>query len=77
MKDPQKLRHEARGFLDKAKITPDNTVRRVLLERALRLAQMAGMLEQAAEMSSDEGRLDESTRADSAQAVIDGMRRRA
>ena len=48
MKDPQKLRHEARGFLDKAKTTTDKTVRRVLLERALRLAQMAGMLEQAA-----------------------------
>ncbi len=76
MKDPQKLRHEARGFLDKAKATTDKTVRRVLLERALRLAQMAGMLEQAAIMNSAEGRIDESALADSAQAAIEGVRRR-
>ena len=47
MKDPQKLRQEARGFLDKAKATTDKPVRRLLLERALRLAQQAGMMEQA------------------------------
>ncbi len=76
MKDPQKLRHEARGFLDKAKMTTDKTVRRVLLERALRLAQMAGMLEQAEMLESAEGRLDESTRADSAQAALEGARQR-
>jgi hypothetical protein len=68
MKDPQKLRHEARGFLDKAKTTSDRAVRRVLLERALRLAQQAGMIEQAAEMPAvaaegGEDSIDKSTQA--------------
>ena len=47
MKDPQTLRDEARGFLDKANDTSDKAVRRVLLERALRLVQQAGMIEYA------------------------------
>ena len=47
MKDPQSLRDEARGFLDKANDTNDKAVRKVLLERALRLVQQAGMIEYA------------------------------
>jgi hypothetical protein len=47
MKDPQLLRDEARGFLDKANDTSDKAVRKVLLERALRLVQQAGMIEYA------------------------------
>jgi len=47
MKDPQMLRDEARGFLDKANETNDKAVRKVLLERALRLVQQAGMIEYA------------------------------
>ena len=47
MKDPQMLRDEARGFLDKANDTNDKAIRKVLLERALRLVQQAGMIEYA------------------------------
>ena len=47
MKDPQALRDEARDFLDKASSTADKAVRKVLLERALRLVQQAGMIEYA------------------------------
>jgi hypothetical protein len=47
MKDPQALRDEARAFLDKANATSDRAVRKVLLERALRLVQQAGMIEYA------------------------------
>ncbi len=47
MKDPQALRGEARDFLDKANATSDKAVRKVLLERALRLVQQAGMIEYA------------------------------
>lgn len=47
MKDPQSLRDEARGFLDKANDTNDKSVRKVLLERALSLVQQAGMIEYA------------------------------
>ena len=47
MKDPQALREEAREFLNKANATADKAVRKVLLERALRLVQQAGMIEYA------------------------------
>ena len=78
MQDPQKLRREARDFLDKANATTDKAVRRVLLERALRLAQQAGMLEQEASLASVEGKLSESSLADSAQAaLLTAKRRRA
>ncbi|MGH6740709.1 MAG: hypothetical protein ACREDY_17070 [Bradyrhizobium sp.] len=53
MKDPQTLRDEARGFLDKANDTSDKAVRKVLLERALRLVQQAGMIEYASSTDAD------------------------
>jgi hypothetical protein len=76
MKDPQKLRHEARSFLDKAKTITDKAVRRVLLERALRLAQKAEMLEQAATVATIEGQASESSMEDSAHAALHGAKRR-
>ncbi len=48
MNDSQKLRREAREFLDKAGTTTDKAARRLLLERALRLAQKAVLLEEEA-----------------------------
>ena len=48
MNDSQKLRREAREFLDKAGTTTDKPARRLLLERALRLAQKAVLLEEEA-----------------------------
>ena len=53
MKEPQTLRDEARGFLDKANETSDRAVRKVLLERALRLVQQAGMIEYASSTDVD------------------------
>lgn len=53
MKDPQMLRDEARGFLDKANEASDRAVRKVLLERALRLVQQAGMIEYASSTDVD------------------------
>ncbi len=50
MEDSQELRQEARDLLSKAQATTDEAIRRLLHERALRLAQKAGMLEQAALM---------------------------
>jgi hypothetical protein len=76
MKDPQKLREEARAFLDKAKATTDKTVRRVLLERALRLAQQAGMLEQAQLLGTAEGQVSETSLTDSAETALREVRRR-
>jgi hypothetical protein len=76
MQDPQKLRREAREFLDKASTITDKTVRRALLERALRLAQQAGMLEQAESLASVEGKISESTLSDSAQAALATLKRR-
>ena len=46
MNDSQKIRQEAREFLDKAGTTTDKAARRLLLERALRLAQKAVLLEE-------------------------------
>jgi hypothetical protein len=48
MNDSQKIRKEAREFLDKAGTTTDKAARRLLLERALRLAQKAVLLEEEA-----------------------------
>ena len=48
MNDSQRLRREAREFLDKAGTTTDKAARRLLLERALRLAQKAVLLEEEA-----------------------------
>ncbi len=48
MNDSQKLRREARESLDKAGTTTDKAARRLLLERALRLAQKAVLLEEEA-----------------------------
>ena len=58
MKDPQMLRDEARGFLDKANDTNDKAIRKVLLERALRLVQQAGMIHRSGEPArrGDRGR---------------------
>lgn len=53
MKDPQTLRDEARGFLDKANEASDRAVRKVLLEHALQLVQQAGMIEYASSTDAD------------------------
>ena len=76
MKDPQELRHEARGFLDKAKTTTDRAVRRVLLERALRLAQQAEMFEHAASLSGAEPERNPISIEDSIQALPQRPKRR-
>jgi hypothetical protein len=53
MKDAQKRRQEARGFLDKANATSDRAIQRVLRERALRLVQQAGMIEQGSQSPAE------------------------
>ncbi len=78
MNDSQKLRHEAREFLDKAGTTTDRAMRRLLLERALRLTQKAVMLEEEAQAADVELRGDRISNDDSTLAALpDTPRRRA
>ena len=75
--DPQKLRREAREFLDKAGVTADRAVRRLLLERALRLTQKAVILEEQTITVDGELQSKPVSNDDSTQAASPGPRRRA
>ena len=77
MTDSQKLRSEAREFLDKAGATTDRTVRRLFLERALRLAQKAVMIEEEAEAVGVEIQGNPVSNDDSVLAAPQEGRRRA
>ena len=76
MKDALKLRQDARGFLDKANATADRAVQRVLRERALRLVQQAGMIEQASESPAAVEQDGEVSQDDPARATGQGEGRR-
>jgi hypothetical protein len=77
MNDSQKLRREAREFLDKAGTTTDKAARRLLLERALRLAQKAVLLEEEALAIDAALRSDTISNDDSILAAPDETQRRA
>jgi ABC-type uncharacterized transport system YnjBCD ATPase subunit len=77
MNDSQKIRQEAREFLDKAGTTTDKAARRLLLERALRLAQKAVLLEEEALAIDAALRSDTISNDDSILAAPDETQRRA